>query len=294
MGLGLSSLASLIALKQGAKVLYITPNKVNIGSGSILQLSFPHTLFKNYADLLNEKNVTEIDTISKKIFSKLKRPEDILNIKYNNVTIGTFIYDTILRTGNWKAYISELNSEVESVIKSAIKLCYALDELAKKFNIVSAVFSHSIGINIGGIPLRYLVEKHDKTVFCGRLGSRNIRKYNRSSTKEWLDPLWMIPNDIFLKISNKKDLYDSTLKSADKYLLNRTNAKANDLDSVRAYAGNKVFSKKQEFCSEFNLDINKPIVFVMLHAFNDFPHHFKNNIFLIITIGLKSLKNCEN
>ena len=90
----------------------------------------------------------------------------------------------------------------------------------------------------------------------------------------------MIPNDIFLKISNKKDLYDSTLKSADKYLLNRTNAKANDLDSVRAYAGNKVFSKKQEFCSEFNLDINKPIVFVMLHAFNDFPHHFKNNIFL--------------
>ena len=141
MGLGLSSLASLIALKQGAKVLYITPNKVNIGSGSILQLSFPHTLFKNYADLLNEKNVTEIDTISKKIFSKLKRPEDILNIKYNNVTIGTFIYDTILRTGNWKAYISELNSEVESVIKSAIKLCYALDELAKKFNIVSAVFS---------------------------------------------------------------------------------------------------------------------------------------------------------
>ena len=63
-------------------------------------------------------------------------------------------------------------------------------------------------------------------------------------------------------------------------LKNREEGKLNDLDSKRAFnREKKVYKDKNDFCKNYNLDSNKPLVFIMLHAFNDFPHHFERNIF---------------
>jgi len=60
----------------------------------------------------------------------------------------------------------------------------------------------------------------------------------------------------------------------------RTNAHA-DADAVNAYGkGKRVFRSRREFTDEWRLAPDRPLVFVMLHAFNDHPHsHFGRMLF---------------
>jgi hypothetical protein len=55
----------------------------------------------------------------------------------------------------------------------------------------------------------------------------------------------------------------------------RYGGKSEQKDAALAFnPKHKIYKKKNEFCSSFNLDSEKPNVFISLHVFNDFPNHF--------------------
>ena len=64
------------------------------------------------------------------------------------------------------------------------------------------------------------------------------------------------------------------------YLKARFTCKVHDYDVMKAYAPDKQhYDDKKKFCQDYNLDQSKPIIFVMLHAMNDDPHHMILTIF---------------
>lgn len=273
LGLGVVLFALVVAKVKNAKVIVFNEHS---NAQNLWFLKPFDLIFANYEKIKNDKSL-QIEKEANNIYEKLNSPSDILNVEYAKVPIGDLIYDEILRSPkSWKARVDYIDRNTLFKIKEALTIIFTIDELEKKYNIVSACFSHTVGFKIGGLPLRYLAYK-GKEVYCGRFGLRSIKKYNNPV---WLSPLPEPDEYIVYQIFDNKEFYSKVLEKGNKFLDSRFKGTAKDSDSKRAYANSKkILNTKKDFCEEFDLDQSKPVVFVMLHAFNDFPHHYENILF---------------
>ena len=91
----------------------------------------------------------------------------------------------------------------------------------------------------------------------------------------------LIKKEVVEEIFNNNSSRERLLKNAEDFLDNRFNGKECDMDSIKAFSPrNKTYKTKHEFCNAYKLDVSKKNIFVMLHAFNDFPHHYEKDIFI--------------
>lgn len=205
-----------------------------------------------------------------KAFRALESPKDILNFSVDGIKFGDLIYDAVLAEGY--ATIHNLDEKVLRALYAFFLYRYVIKDIIRRHKIETSIFSHTIGLKSGTFT-RYLLQNEIEVL--NRTGSHQIqvKKYQN------LDDVGFYP----LRLEQKYFSFmmgrcdDTILRLADDYLNNRFNQNVNDIAVDLAFDRRKrIFSNKEEFCYHFGLDPARNIVFVMLHAFTDWPHsHFK-------------------
>ena len=248
----------------------------NKSGGKILRESFGSSIHIDIQTIVEEhKEIIKYDTDT--IFSNINNINDILDIRYNKLLIGDLIYDSVLRTGYWQATITEINPKLYNVIKAAIELIVSLDYIFSNYDVKATIFTHKT--SIAGIPLRYSANKKVLSI-SGAIGNGTIRKYYSFNGRR-LPYSQSVPKKFIDIIENNKKLKKSILSKSEIHLEKRLKgALEKDIASQKANRGKKIYTDKSTFCSDNSLNENQSNVFVMLHAFNDMPHHFDDAIFL--------------
>jgi len=202
-------------------------------------------------------------------FRALESPEDILNFRVDGIKFGDLIYDTVLTQGY--ATIARLDENVLRVLLAFFVCRYVIKDIIRRYDIETSVFSHTIGLQ-SGIFVRYLLQNGIEVI--NRAGSHQIalKKY-QGSDDVGVYPLR--PEQRYLSHMVEKCNH-IVLGLADTYLADRLNQNVRDVAVDLAFDRRKrTFGSKEEFCNHFGLDSGKKVVFVALHAFNDYPHsHF--------------------
>jgi len=128
----------------------------------------------------------------------------------------------------------------------------------------------------GGVPFNILLGRNVE-IFL-RSGSRNltlrkVRNINQANVhtitpeRKYLDYI----------LKNHKE---EVLRATEKYMLARFENEVDGLPVSLAFTKmKKTYTSRQDFAQNFQLDVNKKNIFVMLHAFNDGPHYFEFLIF---------------
>ncbi|MFC1917395.1 hypothetical protein ACFLXH_01925 [Chloroflexota bacterium] len=204
-----------------------------------------------------------------RVFRKLKSPRDILVFRVDGIKFGDLVYDSVLRNGY--ATISSLDGRVLQALYAYFWYRYVIKDIIRRYKIETSVFSHIIGLG-SGIFARYLLQSGVEVL--NRTGSHQlqVKKYQNVDEVGFY-PLRPEPR-YFSFMMNRRD--NAILQRADKYLHNRLNQNVRHIAVDLAFDRRKrFFSSREEFCSHFGLDPAKKLIFVMLHAFNDYPHsHF--------------------
>lgn len=206
-------------------------------------------------------------------FIKVLVTKNILGITYDKVKYGDIIYDTFL-IQNSVATIKKINFKLTKIIAQCIVRHIEIKNTLKSGNYKGVLTSHQVGIRSGvmlRVALRYGYEgylragHHQSTLQCFKKPDDvydyeykpfpadidNILKFNNNLEKEFLE----IMN---LQISGK-----------------------GDKDGLEAFSkDNLLYTNRNIFNQEYKIDSSKKNIFIMLHAFNDYPHsHFRWMIF---------------
>lgn len=199
---------------------------------------------------------------------------NILSFTYDGVKYGDLVYDGYLDRKKIGS-IKHIDLLVFSYIKKCIRRHVMITKTIELNNISAVLVSHRIGI-ISGVLLRAAL-KHGCEIYSGAGVHRatlmrttdmsEMIKYEFIPTKEEINKLTSLPQEKFDKLYNfVRDFHIYGNSS---------------MDAKFAFSDNNNFYKDREsFAKDYNLDINKKNIFVMLHAFTDYPHsHFKWMIF---------------
>lgn len=271
------ALAAVVAKTKNARIGII------VSDGIVLNLplwkSFPGCFVINRSDF-DTLDSLEIDRITNQLLDGLETVDNIFELEYAGINIGDLVYDEILVTGSWQASVWDLNDKVRIVIRKAVRNIHIFDSILSKYNTKGLCVTHSIGVDKGGLFIRFAVSKGVESYIggCG-IGSL-IRKYQELEEGRVPFPSEP-PVEMMEELLTDKRYYEKLLDSSKRYLnFRHSGTDATDYDSTQAFSSDKyVFESKDEFCEYYSLPKSKPIIFVMLHAFNDFPHHFKENLF---------------
>ena len=142
------------------------------------------------------------------------------------------------------------------------------------------------------IKNNYDVEVLLASHMCNCLGGTIARYFVKNNIEIW--ERWVT----LKKYKSIETLYDSAARPdikyvnymkrnrskfiplAEQHLKDRLESKTDDYGAQLPYQKDKrVYNSKLEFCNVYNLNINKKIVFVMMHAFNDYPNAFGFSIY---------------
>jgi hypothetical protein len=216
------------------------------------------------------ENEKRIEQLTQSEFEKIKNVNDLHNYRYDDVPIGDLLYDVALREGSWTATIKNIDSKVKKALRTGIISIEFAKDLTSKYNIEVCSFSHNSGDY--GFLLKYFA-RDGKKVFMGTLGAslfkKVILKDDATPYYSQLDPSF--PKIIF----NDPKLKKKFLDKANTYFQEYSKGKIVNMDFSGAFDLNAPkFKSKEAFCKKMQLDPNKRNVFLMLHAFNDFPKTF--------------------
>lgn len=242
----------------------------------------PIELLKSYdklAKFSNDCNFNvfeklKIKILSKLAYLKLKKTSDIIQFTYDGIKYGDLVYDVYL-TENQVGTIKKINKKIYHLINRCITRHEYVKKILKKENISAVLISDRIGMFSGVLyrtALRYGCEiyssagLHRNTLFRSKNMDEMI-EFEYAPSKENINEMLSLSDDEF------NQLYDFV---KDFHL----NGNAT-MDAKFAFSdSNTYYSNKADFAKDYNLDVNKKNIFIMLHAFTDYPHsHFKGMLF---------------
>jgi len=205
-----------------------------------------------------------------KAYRSIKTPQELLKFKVDGIRFGDVLYDAVLAGGY--ATIDVIDHRLLHRLRQFYFFRLCIKDIIRRYDIQTSAFGHIVGL-YGSVFSRYLLQHGIEVLH--RVGSHQIvaKKYRT------LQEIGVYTNKLEQKYFHMMMQGDSDtiVRLTDEYFDRRINCKVeHDCDASLAYnLQKKTFTDKQSFCAEYNLDYTKPIVFVMLHAFNDFPHsHF--------------------
>ena len=99
-----------------------------------------------------------------KVFKNLKKKEDVINIKYNELIIGDLIYDGYVRYFNSPTI--KLDYKLLTMLHYSILLYHKIDSLSIKYDIKYFITNYT-NYNNSGIPVRKLLSNGIKTFAVG-------------------------------------------------------------------------------------------------------------------------------
>jgi len=228
--------------------------------------SYPNANFAYVDGLRNLVPIIRAWFQAIKDFRSLQSPEDLLRLEVDGMIVGDIIYDRVLSYGYGTVHAID-----EKVFRALFEFCqerYSIKAIISKYEIETAILGQLMGLN-GGTYAKYLLQGGIEIL--NRVGSYQIslKKYH-SLNDMGTHPCTPIPDYFNAMIENK----DRTVQRlAREYLEKRIGGGVVRVDAALAFDKmKKTFTDKKSFCAEYDLDSTLPIVFVMLHAFNDCPH----------------------
>ncbi len=275
LAMGIAILANIIAKAKNATVLYLGYDQNALVRFKWLRDSFSKSYYESVCKIVSRRT-EEIAAEVQSLYETLKNPKDVLELKYKGLLVGDLVYDMLMRRGYWQATVWRIDKRVYDTLLKVVSTLFALDCISHMYEVKAALSSHTVGFS--GLLIRYFANQAVESC-CGVAGGL-IRKYHSFNgkglkyraiiNKPWLDNIMQDVEDRNLLLSKANKLIEDRLAGA-----------LEDWDSKRAFARTKKeYTSKEEFCDRYGLSVEKPCVFVMLHAFNDFPHHFGRNIFI--------------
>lgn len=262
------SFASIVGQARRLKILFVTraPRKE---VGPQILASYPNMTFVNPSRWRRPVMAIMGLVAAAKAYRTIKTPRELLAFQVDGIRFGDAIYDAVLAHGF--ATIRVVDRRVLSMLGQFFFLRAFIQRLIGKYRIQTSVFAHNTGLE-GSVFSRYLL--HNGIEVLNRVGSHQILlKRNRKVSDVWFYPV--MPEPRLFRLMMEKD--DGTiLKRAEEYLDRRFNQEiAHPAVELAFDAAKRTFEDRESFSAAYDLDRRKPLVFVMLHVFNDYPHsHF--------------------
>jgi hypothetical protein len=256
-------IASTLAKANNAEIVLIAPSYFDKASKEVIK-SFPNVTIE-YEDTPRYLLYRVIGYAQ--AFLKLRNirtPESLLSFTCDGVQLGDALYDTILAKGY--ASINEINKSILfPVLASFFYQRAKTKQILSKYLIVSGFSTHIVGVP-GAAFMRYLLQK-------------NIVVYIRETTLKKYTSLSMMheccatPDRRYIDyMRSRPEIFVARGESA---LENRLgNKNTSEIDHLAYKSGKTIYTSREEFARDFELDPAKKNVFVMLHAFNDYPHTY--------------------
>ena len=194
---------------------------------------------------------------------------NLIELQQSGFQIGDIIYDQYLASRHqatlhyWDPYLAWLSFKISLALSDSLNIL-------KKTKAQAVLLSHKVGFTCA--PLAWSAEKLGLSIYSfgagyyGALLRSNKRKeYEYYASKENMSALLVLPNkkinELFEQV--KEHLFAGLVHA----------------DAKRAYA-RKLYTDRDEFISTHNLRADRKNVFIMLHAFTDYPHsHFNGMLF---------------
>jgi hypothetical protein len=266
--IGNTHISSMIGVERGLKLLLIIPSHLNKAMIDVLK-SFGNVdfIYEDKPILLWAKIISCYEAL--RTMLSFKTPEDVLSYEIDGIRYGDLIYDSYLSCGY--ATMRKVNSF--DLFKIMQKFCYSkrfASFVLKNYNVEVLLASHLCNCT-GGTIARYFI-------------TNNIEIWERWVTLKKHKSI----DSVYDSAARPENKYVNYLKQnrafviplAEKHLSDRLSDRSDDYGAHLPYQRDKrVFNSKSIFCGSYNLDVNKFNVFIMMHAFNDYPNAFGFSIY---------------
>lgn len=207
-------------------------------------------------------------------FMVIYKTKDILSFSYDDVKYGDIVYDTYLayeKVGT----IKKIDVKVLYIIYTCIKRHEQFKTILQNGEFDAVLVSDQVNIH-SGVLLRTALRYGCKGYL--RIGGQK----STLQCCEKLDEVYDYPykpspeniDTVITKIGSKFDfVYQSIFNEHVSGKLNK--------DALNAFSNDNLYYRdRKSFNQDYGLDPNKKNVFIMLHAFTDYPHsHFRWMIF---------------
>ena len=239
-------------------------------------------LLKSYrytAEFISPSKLTLYEKIrilflTAKKFILLLKNKDILNISHDGITYGDFIYDSYLnlkQTGT----IEKIDFWFFLLIYQHLKRHEIICKTLQSNSYDAVLVTHPIGLR-SGVILR-VAKKFGLKIYQSSGDARATlvlcdtdekdKGYPYKITNEYIDELISIPHEKFEKLFQ--------------FVHDKHTSGGLYIGALYAFSkNNRLYSDRDSFNQDFGLDPNKKNIFIMLHAFTDYPHsHFSGMLF---------------
>ncbi|MBL8022468.1 MAG: hypothetical protein JNM27_22515 [Leptospirales bacterium] len=255
---------AICAQAKGLKMLFLTNSSTREPINRILK-SYPDCKFVRLNSVGYWIPRAKGWLAARKAMRTLKTVDDVLAWKLDGVVYGDILYDSFLARGY--ATLREV-SQVRETLVQLLMIYYTYKRIIAKHKIETAIISQLMGVYPGTLGRMLLARNVE---IQNRMGSSEImiRKYrDKDEPSEHPAAPTMTYFERMLADSDA-----SIVHMAEDYLDRRFGGKLFRLDAKLAFSKDrKVYDDRTEFCADYKLDSKKPLVFLMLHAFNDYPH----------------------
>ncbi len=263
-----ASFSSIVAKARGLRQLFLVSDMHDPLWTPILK-SYPQVTLRklpNRNSILRQLAACVRATIA---YVRLRTVEDLLAFQQDGIRFGDVLYDEVL-TGGY-ATVSGIDRRSWTILRRFYVLRGFVLRLLRQYRMRSAVLNQYVGLTMATLT-RYLLTNGVEVFLRGGSHELLLRRY-RTVQDLHTYPLRPDPQ-LFTKIL---DGDDGTIRAkAEEHLDRRFNQKIDHPTLAMAFdPKKKTYTTPEEFCTAYELDGGLPIVFVMLHAFNDYPHsHF--------------------
>lgn len=194
---------------------------------------------------------------------------NVITLTWRGSLIGDIVYDQYLASCQ-RGTLYYADIRLLKIIFYVIHSIEVTRKLMLDVKPKGALRSHQVGLT--SAPIAVVCEEFGVPIYSiggamyGTLICSNKRKdYFYTATLDELKPLLDLSDKKFNNCFEgvKKELFQGSFNS----------------DSKLAFA-NKLYDKRIDFADAFGLDVKKKNIFIMLHAFTDYPHsHFNGMLF---------------
>lgn len=262
------SFAAIVGRAKGLRPIFVTKGSKSSVSTRILE-SYPGATFLYLRSLRWLWMQLFAFFQAAWTYRGIRSPRELLNLRIDGIRFGDVVYDGVLAEGY--ATVATIDSRTFVVLQRFHFLRSFIRHVIKRYNLQKAVFAHTVGLQ-AAVFGRYLLQAGIEVM--NRIGSHHIllKKYQGLGD---VGTYALTPEPRYFRLMLEKD--DGTiLRMAEQYLERRFSQGVRHLAVDAAFNPSKrTYSDRQSFCADYGLDPDKPIAFVMLHVFNDYPHsHF--------------------
>lgn len=263
--LGNLSHAAIVAYARKLTPLFMLKSRWDTTAKRIME-SCPDSRFVYLDEPRYKAARKKTDLMAMEVYCSMNCLEDLINFEIDGIKFGNLIYDSVLYSRY--ATIRKIDQRVLECLREFFWCRFNIKDIISIYDIKTSIFSQTYTGLIAGTFTRYLLQSGIEVL--GHLGAHYVvlKKYQK------LDDIGVLECQAEPQYFElMKSWADNTvLNQANKNLEQRFGQRSVNISIDVAFDHSKtLFETREKFCTNYNLDPKKKLVFVMLHSFNDWP-----------------------